>query len=178
MNRFEFTGQQKGKQIANIITSCRIVLSGCLLFCQVFSGYFWIVYLICGVTDMVDGTIARRTNTVSKFGANLDTIADITFLTVSLLKILPVIHMQEWLWIWAGIITVIKIGNNICGILCRKKMVSLHTISNKITGVCLFLLPLTIPFCETQYSIPVVCAIATVSAILEGYYIGTDLEIV
>ena len=65
MNRFEFTGQQKGKQIANIITSCRIVLSGCLLFCQVFSGYFWIMYLICGFTDMVDGTIARRTNTVT-----------------------------------------------------------------------------------------------------------------
>ena len=127
---------------------------------------------------MVDGTIARRTNTVSKFGANLDTIADMTFLTVSLFKILPVIHMQKWLWIWAGIIAVIKIGNNICGILCRKKVVSLHTISNKITGVCLFLLPLTIPFCETQYSIPVVCAIATVSAILEGYYIGTDFEIV
>ena len=79
---------------------------------------------------MVDGTIARRTNTVSKFGANLDTIADMTFLTVSLFKILPVIHMQKWLWIWAGIIAVIKIGNNICGILCRKKMVSLHTISN------------------------------------------------
>ena len=68
------------------------------------------MYLICGFTDMVDGTIARRTNTVSKFGANLDTIADMTFLTVSLFKILPVIHMQKWLWIWAGIIAVIKIG--------------------------------------------------------------------
>ena len=55
------------------------------------------MYLICGFTDMVDGTIARRTNTVSKFGANLDTIADMTFLTVSLFKILPVIHMQKWL---------------------------------------------------------------------------------
>ena len=123
---------------------------------------------------MVDGTIARRTNTVSKFGANLDTIADMTFLTVSLFKILPVVHMQKWLWIWAGIIAVIKIGNNICGILCRKKMVSLHTISNKITGVCLFLLPLTICFAELKYTATVVCFIATFSAIQEGVYVIVD----
>ena len=64
-------------QIANIITSCRIVSSIGMLFCPVLSARFWILYLFCGMTDMVDGTIARKTKAVSEFGARLDTVADI-----------------------------------------------------------------------------------------------------
>ena len=165
------------KQIANIITGCRILCSVCLLFCPVFSGYFYAVYLFCGFTDMVDGTIARRTNAVSKFGAKLDTAADMIFIAASLFQILPAVSMPKWLWIWVFLLAVLKIGNLLWGIICRKTLVSLHTISNKITGLLLFLLPLTIPFVEVQYSAPAVCAIATFSAIQEGYCIGTGVEI-
>ena len=59
------------KQIANIITSCRILGSIGLLFCPVFSAYFYGLYIFCGLTDMVDGTIARKTNAVSEFGSRL-----------------------------------------------------------------------------------------------------------
>ncbi len=165
-------------QIANIITICRISCSVCLLFCPVFSACFYVVYLFCGFTDMVDGTVARSTNAVSEFGAKLDTVADIAFISVSSFKIFPTIHIQKWLWVWVSIIAVVKIGNYIWGIIYHKKIVSLHTISNKITGLFLFLLPLTMPFVEAHCSIPVVCAVATFSAIQEGYYIGTDREIV
>ena len=51
-------------------------------------------------------------------------------------------------------------------------MLLLHTISNKVTGLCLFLL-LTMPFLNLQYTAAVVCAVATVAAIQEGYYIAT-----
>lgn len=127
---------------------------------------------------MVDGTIARKTNAVSKVGAKLDTIADISFITVSLFKLLPAIHMQEWLWIWASTIAIIKIGNNIWGFIRHKKMITLHTIANKITGLFMFLVTLTLPFVELKYSAPMVCAIATFSAIQEGFYIGKRYEIV
>lgn len=49
------------KQIASIITVCRILGSIGLLFCPVFSASFYGLYLFCGLTDMVDGTIARKT---------------------------------------------------------------------------------------------------------------------
>ena len=68
----EFREKYMGKHIANIITTCRIVCSICILFCPVLSVGFSSMYLFCGFTDMVDGAIARKTNSVSKFGTRLD----------------------------------------------------------------------------------------------------------
>ena len=62
--------------MANIITGFRVLISIALLFCPVFSPVFYVLYLIAGLADMIDGTIARRTNTVSEFGARFDTAAD------------------------------------------------------------------------------------------------------
>ena len=64
------------KQVANIITSCRILFSICLLFFPIFSVGFYSTYILCGFTDMVDGVVARKTNSVSEFGAKLDTASD------------------------------------------------------------------------------------------------------
>ena len=68
------------------------------------------MYLFCGFTDMIDGTIARKTKTVSEFGARIDTAADIVFVAICLVKILPLINLPVWLWIWIAIIAIIKIG--------------------------------------------------------------------
>ena len=99
------------KQIANIITSSRFLGSICLLLCPVFSFDFYMMYLFCGITDMVDGTIARKTKSVSETGARLDSVADVVFVAVCFVKILPLIQFPTWLWIWIGIIATIKIGN-------------------------------------------------------------------
>ena len=50
--------------MANIITGIRIVCSIALLFCPVFSPAFYALYLTAGVSDMIDGTVARKTGTV------------------------------------------------------------------------------------------------------------------
>ena len=164
------------KHIANIFTSCRIFGSILLLFFSVFSVNFYITYLICGFTDMIDGTIARKTNSTSKFGSQLDTIADLVFVVVSLFKVLPAIHIPQWLWIWGAVIAIIKITNIIWGYISKKQFISVHTIMNKTTGLLLFLLPLTIFFVELKYSAIVVCSIATLSAIQEWVYVITDSE--
>jgi CDP-diacylglycerol--glycerol-3-phosphate 3-phosphatidyltransferase len=85
------------KQIANTITISRILCSIFLLPCPVFSAAFYILYLLCGMTDMIDGTIARKTGSVSEFGARLDTAADLSFALAAFLKILPRISMPTWL---------------------------------------------------------------------------------
>ena len=117
---------------------------------------------------MIDGTIARKTNSTSEFGSKLDTAADLLFVTVSLIKLLPTIHIPGWLWIWGGVIAIIKIGNIIWGYVSKKQFVSLHTIMNKVTGLLLFLLPFTLSFVELKYSSIVVCSIATFAAIQEA----------
>ena len=161
------------KQIANIITSCRILSSIGLLFCPVFSDSFYVLYLFCGLTDMVDGIIARKTNAASEFGARLDTIADFLFVIASFVKLVPMIRIPAWIWVWAAVIAVVKLVTLVCGFTQMKQMPSLHTIANKATGLCLFLLPLTMSFVDLRHTAPVVCVIATIAAIQEGYYIAT-----
>ena len=125
---------------------------------------------------MVDGTIARKANNISKFGSQLDTIADLVFVAVSMIRLLPTMQLPVWLWIWSSMIAIIKIGNIIWGYVSKKQFMSLHTIMNKATGLLLFLLPLTISFVEPQYTAIVVCSIATFSAIQEGVYVIVDSE--
>ena len=166
------------KQIANIITSCRILGSIGLLFCSVFSACFYGLYIFCGLTDMVDGTVARKTGAASSFGARLDTVADFLFVIASFVKLIPVIRIPVWTWVWVAVIAVVKLVNLFWGILGRKQIPSLHTIANKATGLCLFLLPLTMPFADLRYTAPVVCVIATIAAIQEGHYIVEGCDIV
>ena len=85
-------------------------------------------------------------------------------------------HIPGWLWIWVSVIEIIKIGNIIWGYVFKKQFISLHTIMNKVTGLLLFFLPLTLSFVELKYSSLVVCSIATFSAIQEGVYIVTGCE--
>ncbi len=164
--------------MANIISSCRILCSILMLFFPVSSAWFYIIYLLCGLTDMLDGAIARKTNTSSEFGARLDTGADFIFVVVYLVKLLSLMHIPRWLWIWIIVIVIIKIINIISGFICKKRFITEHTIMNKITGLLLFVLPLTLHFIELKYSATIVCSVATFSAIQEGHFIRIGREIV
>jgi len=162
------------KHIANIITACRIVCSTILLFLSAFSPAFFAVYLLCGLTDMVDGTVARKTNSVTPFGSGRDTVADAVFLTAAAVKLLPAMNIPRWLWWGIAIIAVIKTISLLCGRVRTKRWGFEHTAMNKVTGLLLFLLPLTVSFIELRYSANAVCAVALFSAIQEGYYTLTE----
>lgn len=159
------------KHAANIITGMRIVGSIALWFLDVSSSAFYIIYLLCGFSDMIDGTIARKTHAVSDLGSKLDTIADFAFVAICSVKLLPLLPLPVWLWIWIAVIALIKISSFIWGLLARGHLVDLHTVFNKATGLLLFLLPFTLRFIEPVYSFAVICGVATIAAIHEGYYI-------
>ena len=158
------------KHIANIITGSRIALSLPLLFVPLSSAWFYVIYMFCGLTDMIDGTIARKMETVSSFGSKLDTASDLVFMAVCAVKLLPKINICIWLWIWIAVIAIVKVTNIVIGFIRRKKLVALHTVLNKTTGLLLFFLPLTLQFIVPTYSLAVVCTVATIAALQEGYY--------
>ena len=157
------------KHIANIITGSRIIFSLSLLVIPLSSAWFYVLYLFCGLTDMIDGAIARKTNAVSSFGSKLDTVADIVFMVVCAVKLLPMIYLPIWVWMWIAVIALIKVTNIVWGFVRKKQLVDYHAVLNKITGSLLFLLPFTLQFIEPMYSFAVVCMIATIAAIKEGY---------
>lgn len=164
--------------IANIITGFRILGAVLLLFFPLFSMGFYVTYLLCGVSDMIDGVVARKTNSTSSFGAKFDTVADLVFLTVVCCKLLPTIQIPQWLWVWIITIAVVKVSNIILGALRRKTLVSVHSVLNKATGLMLFLLPLTMQFVALKYSLTAVCLIATFAAVQEGHHIRTGRGVV
>jgi CDP-diacylglycerol--glycerol-3-phosphate 3-phosphatidyltransferase len=79
------------KQIPNILTFGRFILTVAFLIMILYSPRFYaqgerpfpdfldiafILFVIAGLTDMVDGTIARKLGVASKFGRMLDPLAD------------------------------------------------------------------------------------------------------
>ena len=122
---------------------------------------------------MTDGTVARKTNTVSKSGERLDTIADLIFVAVCFIKLIPVLDIPLWLYIWIAVIVLIRIVNIISGFVIQKRFIILHTTTNKLTGALLFILPLTLQIVDLSYSAVIVCCFATFAAVQEGHYIRT-----
>ncbi len=161
---------------ANIITCARFLCAAALLFCPAFSLSFYVLYIAAGITDMIDGAVARKTNTVSEFGARLDSAADFVFVAVCLLKLIPALAIPAWLSLWIAVIALIKGSSIVSGYVMRKRFVTLHTVLNKVTGTLLFLLPLTLPVMDLRYSGAIVCAAATAAALQESYFIRTGRE--
>lgn len=167
--------------MANLITGTRIVLALILIFCPTFSGLFYIVYILAGISDVLDGIVARRLGQTTKFGAQFDTVSDFIFVAVVIIKVVQPLQISSWLFVWIIFIAVIKCINFITALKAYRSIVPEHTLMNKICGVILFI----IPFCVGKFSrqlvtmlIIITCTIATIAAIQEGYYIRTGKDII
>ena len=163
--------------IANSITVSRMLFSLALLFLPQRSLKFAVLYLLCGVTDVMDGFVARKLHTESEKGAMLDSIADLIFAAVYAVKILPILKIPLWIWIWTAIIAVTKI---ICIVIASKKVHRLeieHSLGNKLTGLLLFLLPLSACVADGKYGVILVCIAATVTVIIEVFNAVQDLNL-
>ena len=155
------------KNIANIITVSRIICSVLLVFTAPFSVYFYILYLICGISDMIDGSIARYFHAESDIGSRLDSIADFVFFIIVALKIVPEINVSLIFVLWAGLIFVARL---ICiGISCKKDKNDYvtHSFLNKLTGFLIFVSVLFIRIIDLNIILTVLCLIASLATVDE-----------
>ena len=157
--------------MANALTICRIVLCAALLITEAFSPTFFLVYALAGLTDMLDGYVARRTNSENELGARLDSIADLVLVVVCLVKLLPAIDVPIWLWAWVAAIVLLKVANVASGLVVEKRLVMPHTVANKIAGLVVFLVPFAIPLFGITMPAVIACAAATFAAVQEGHLI-------
>ncbi len=150
------------------------MLAGILiLFFPVFSPAFYSLYLCGGLSDMLDGFVARRTNTVSEFGSKFDTVSDFVFISCCLMKIVPVLVIPGYLIVWTIVIALVKVVNIVSGFIYLKHFPAVHSVLNKISGLLLFLLPLSLPYIDLTYSSLVVFPVLTLAAVQEGHLIRT-----
>ena len=159
------------KQIPNILSASRIALCLPLLLADAMTVPFWVLYVIAGTTDMIDGFLARRWGVESKFGARLDSLADFVYVLTVGYKLFQWLKLPASLWMMIGVIALVKVSNALSSYVVKHKIAFLHTKANKLTGFLLFIGMMAI---GQSYFIPVawvIACFALFAAIQEGHII-------
>ena len=155
--------------LAQVLTGSRIVAALAMAFFPMDSIFFWVLYVWCGVSDVLDGPIARRTGSESELGANLDSTGDFLFAVVALSKLFFTAPFDTWLVVWIGIVIICKIVAGASAYLVHGRVLSLHTYANKASGIAIFItIPILYLTGNCLVAIPA-CVIATFAALLEGH---------
>lgn len=159
------------KHLPNILSLLRMVGAVALLLSDVSGVLFGVLYIVCGISDIADGWLARKLKCVTRTGALLDSLADICFVACLCPLLLPILDLPQWLWLWAGVIVIIKVVNQISALVKYGRCTFPHTLANKATGFLLFIaVPMTF---VSVVPIIIVAVVATLAAIQEGHYIRT-----
>ena len=159
------------KRIPNFLSASRIALCLPLLLVDAMTIPFWVLYVITGLTDMLDGFLARRCGGESKFGARLDSWADLLFVLAVGCKLFPWLKLPTALWMMIALIALVKNVNAIISYVVKHRIEFLHTKANKITGFLLFIGMMTIGQSYFVSVAWVVVCIALIAAIQEGLFI-------
>ena len=140
--------------MANALSVLRIILSVALLAPPALSPAFLVLYAAAGLTDMLDGFVARSTKTETVLGLEAGSL-------------------PAWLWAWVTFIAVVKVANVVSGLVMRKRLVMPHTVVNKVAGFVALLVLFAIPtFGVVAPSIPA-CVVTTLAAVQESHLIRT-----
>lgn len=151
------------KHIPNCLSMLRILLCLPLIVLDPFGFWFLLLYTIAGITDMIDGPIARRTNTVTPFGANLDAAADLLFALIVFFRIIPELEIIPWMFAWILSIIALKFLSIFVSYIRHGELVLLHTYANKFTAFSLFLFPLLFVLMDLNLLLLILCIIASMA---------------
>ena len=130
------------KYVPNTLSSLRILLAASLFFIPALSPLFLIVYSAAGVTDLIDGPIARKFNATTKIGANLDGIADYFFVAAALITIIPALDFNTRSIVIVIGFVVLKVIGMIVGYVHYRQLMMMHTYASKGGALFALLFPL------------------------------------
>lgn len=154
------------KHLPNLITLSRIASALALLPTQAFSSVFFALYTYCGVSDILDGILARRLHCSDERGASFDSIADIVFYAVTVFKIFPALCdvLTPLIWCSIAAAAMLRLISYAVAAVKYRRFAALHTYTNKLTGILIFSVPyiLFLPFAKPVYLI--ISAIAMLAA--------------
>lgn len=130
------------KQLPNVISCTRIVLSVMLLFLLDRPVLFAVLYLLCGLSDLLDGYLARLLTAETALGSKLDSLGDFIFYAVWLFILSTLIKSEDkgQIMICVIIVAIIRIANLVITKIKFKQWSIMHTMGNKLTGLALFFL--------------------------------------
>ena len=94
------------KNIPNILTIIRFILIPVILYFIITGNYLlgFVFFTISGITDILDGTIARKYNLISTFGKLMDPLAD----KLTQISVLATLTFKDIIPIWILVIVILK----------------------------------------------------------------------
>lgn len=160
------------KTIPNTLTVMRIFLSFSLPLIFQYRFGFIIVYICAGLTDILDGFIARKYKMESKLGAKLDSLADLVFYCILLIIFFiwyrPILLEYKWPIL---AILLVRVWSIIFGLIKYKKAIFIHTLANKSAGLLLFCVPIYLKLTSSPFFILTALIVSIVSALEESMII-------
>jgi CDP-diacylglycerol--glycerol-3-phosphate 3-phosphatidyltransferase len=152
--------------IPNFITSLRIVGTASLLFIDPLTELFYLIYTLSGLSDLVDGFVARATHTTSELGSRLDSIADLLFYAVMIIRVFPELWARLAVWIWYVLAAAlaIRVASYSYVAVRHHRLSAMHTYGNKATGLLAFLVPYFLLL--TNATPP--CGVVVIAAVLSS----------
>lgn len=156
-------------KIPNFITISRIIASLFMLITEPFSVAFYTIYTLCGISDALDGIIARRFRVATEVGAVLDSVADLTFYSSLLIRLIPYLYTRVSVFVWyaVGFVVLLRLVTyTLCAVKFHQ-LSALHTYLNKLTGFAIFSFPFFMLIAKKTPLAFVVCGISFISTIEE-----------
>lgn len=152
--------------IPNCITSLRIVGTASLLFIDPLTELFYIIYTLSGLSDLVDGWVARATKTTSELGSRLDTIADLLLYAVMIIRVFPVLweRLAVWIWYVLAVALIIRVISYSYVAVRHHRLSAMHTYGNKVTGLLAFLVPYFLLLANATPA----CGVVVIAAVLSS----------
>jgi len=128
--------------ISRILLCIGIIISA--IYGEIFSWTTIIIFVVAGITDMLDGPLARRIKDGrTELGATLDSIADLVMIIVSIIVFIPAMGLWGYLVVlYFMAITFKVIVPSLIGVLKHKEFISLHTYTFKTLVGFLFSIPI------------------------------------
>ena len=155
------------KHSANILTASRIFFAAGMVLTAPFSAAFWVCYLGGGVSDLLDGPVARALHIQSEVGAKLDSAADLVFAAAIAAVVVRSVPLPTWLWVCAGCVAAVRLAGYGVGFVKYRAFSALHTYANKATGALIFTFPLLYAALGLTVAGVILCVIAFFSSIEE-----------
>ncbi len=131
------------------------------------SAPFYVIYALCCLSDILDGYAARKTNTASKAGEILDSVADFLLAAVLSFIFIPLVDIEAWMLFGIGLVAAIRLSSVCVGYMRFRSPAFLHTYANKAAGAVCVCFPVLLPVLGISVTAVILCAATGLSALEE-----------
>ena len=152
------------KAIPDLLSFSRLGLAFVLLLTEPLSPTFLSIFLVCGLTDILDGLAARRFDACSEHGHMIDSVSDTVLAVILLYCVIPTVSWERWMVIWIAAIAAVRIIAFCIGSVRYRRPAFIHTYLNKAAGALLFLAPFLLVVIGAPMTIAAVCCVCSFSA--------------